>query len=100
MRNVVTLASQTPALSTLVKLLQAADLVDTVQNLYNATVFAPTNEAFAEFPEDILEELLLPSNKEKLRKVLLTHVVGQEIFARDIYSGEEVRAASGELLEF
>lgn len=44
--NVVDVASRAPELKTLVKLLVAAGLVDTLKNLQNATIFAPVNSAF------------------------------------------------------
>jgi uncharacterized surface protein with fasciclin (FAS1) repeats len=100
MKNVVTIALETPSLSTLVKLLKAADLVTTVQNLENATVFAPTNEAFANVPSDILEDLLQPANKHQLRKILLTHVVDHNIRSIDIMNADSTYSLSGALLEF
>ena len=46
-QNIAQLASATDSLSTLVTLLQSADLVTTLSGTDNFTVFAPTNEAFA-----------------------------------------------------
>ena len=39
------------------------------------TVFAPTDDAFAKLPEGTVETLLKPENKEKLKNILLYHVV-------------------------
>jgi uncharacterized surface protein with fasciclin (FAS1) repeats len=100
MKNAVTIALETSALSTLVKLLTAAGLVETVKNLHNATIFAPTNDAFALVPAETVASLLRPENKKSLQKILLTHVVPSEIFAEQISSGAEVRAVSGAVLEF
>lgn len=58
--NIVDIVIQAPELSTLVKLLEAAQLVDAVRNLRNSTLFAPTNEAFAKLPLSNLESLLEP----------------------------------------
>src|SRR5476651_2029062 len=60
--------------STLVKAVEAADLVSTLQGPGPFTVFAPTNEAFAALPQGTLNDLLKPENKDKLRAILLYHV--------------------------
>ncbi len=62
-------------LTTLVAAAKAAGLVDTLGGDGPFTVFAPTNEAFAQLPEGTVDNLLKPENKEMLTKVLLAHVV-------------------------
>jgi len=68
--DIVSLAAGTESLTTLVTAVKAAGLVETLQSEGPFTVFAPTNEAFAELPEGTLEMLLKPENKDKLTKVL------------------------------
>jgi transforming growth factor-beta-induced protein len=71
--------------STLVKAVEAAGLVDTLKGPGPFTVFAPTNAAFAKLPPDTLADLLKPENKDKLRDILLYHVIaGQEVMAADV----------------
>ena len=60
--------------TTLVKAVEAAGLVDTLEGPGPFTVFAPTNKAFAELPPGTLDMLLKPENKEKLKAILLYHV--------------------------
>ncbi len=60
--------------TTLVRAVQAAGLVETLKGPGPFTVFAPTNEAFAKLPAGTLDDLLKPENKEKLRSILLYHV--------------------------
>ncbi|MBA3488034.1 MAG: fasciclin domain-containing protein [Longispora sp.] len=74
---VATAASNNPALSTLVSAVQAAGLVETLNNAKGITVFAPTNDAFAKIPAADLQAVL--ANKEMLTKILTYHVVGQEV---------------------
>lgn len=100
MKNAVTIALETPALSTLVKLLKAAELVQTVQGLHNATIFAPTDAAFAKVPTNVVQSLLKHENKHVLKNILLTHVVGQEVFSSEITNGARVAAVSGAHLQF
>src|SRR5258705_417320 len=70
---VATAASNNPALSTLVSAVKAAGLVDTLNGLKGATVFAPTNEAFAKIPKADLDKVL--ADKAMLTKILTYHVV-------------------------
>jgi uncharacterized surface protein with fasciclin (FAS1) repeats len=48
------------------------------------TVFAPTNEAFAQLPKGTVENLLKPENKDKLVKILTYHVVSADAMANTI----------------
>ena len=81
-QTIAQLASANANLTTLVKALQAAGLVETLQGKGPFTVFAPTDEAFAKLPAGTLEALL--ADKEKLAAVLTYHVVGGKVTAGDI----------------
>merc|ERR1712156_661566 len=63
-KTIAELAIATPQLSTLLAAVKAADLVETLSGEGPFTVFAPTNEAFAEIPKDALDSLL--ADKEAL----------------------------------
>ena len=69
-----TAASNNPLLSTLVTAVVEADLVDTLNSDGPFTIFAPTNDAFAAIPEDILGAVL--ADQDLLTAVLTYHVVG------------------------
>ncbi|MEM9052658.1 MAG: fasciclin domain-containing protein, partial [Bacteroidota bacterium] len=51
------------------------------------TVFAPTNEAFADLAEDLDTDLDGVLALEQLDFVLLYHVVGEQLFAADLVAG-------------
>lgn len=74
---VATAASNNPLLSTLVSAVQAAGLVDTLNNAKNITVFAPTNDAFAKIDPATLKKVL--ADKTMLTAILTEHVVGQRL---------------------
>ena len=57
-KDIVAVASQAPQFKTLVKALQAAGLVETLKGAGPFTVFAPTDEAFANLPAGTLDGLL------------------------------------------
>ena len=59
--------------TTLVDLAVKAGLADTLSGDGELTVFAPTNDAFAALPADLVQTLM--DDKELLTKVLLYHVV-------------------------
>lgn len=64
---VATAASANPVLSTLVKAVKQAGLVDTLNSATNITVVAPDNDAFAKTPPATLNKVL--ANKAMLTKI-------------------------------
>lgn len=73
-RNVVQVAIGSKDHTTLVKAVQAAELVDVLSNTGPFTVFAPTNAAFDKLPAGTVESLLTPEKKEDLADILQYHV--------------------------
>lgn len=70
--TIVDAAIATPALSTLVDLVVAADLVDALATTDNLTVFAPTNDAFAALPSELVDVVI--NDVDLLTSVLTYHV--------------------------
>jgi uncharacterized surface protein with fasciclin (FAS1) repeats len=63
------------------------------------TVFAPTDDAFAKLPRGSIQMLLLPENHEKMRAILMHHLVIGRVVARDFLGKRmEAATASGELV--
>ena len=62
---------------TLLSLLEVSDLDSAVSSFGEGTIFAPTEEAFAKLPTELVTALLLPGNKDKLQSILLSHVVSE-----------------------
>lgn len=100
--DIVETASGNEDLSTLVELVTAADLVETLQGEGPFTVFAPTNDAFAALDAETLETLQDPANKDQLAAVLTYHVVPEELDAAAITKlaedGETITTVQGEEL--
>lgn len=89
--NIVDTAIAHKNLSTLVTALKAAGLDDLLREKGPYTVFAPSNAAFEKIGQVKLDALL--ADKEKLKKVLLAHVVvGKKVMAADVMEmgGKEV----------
>lgn len=85
--DVVQTAMGSDQFDTLVAAIQAADLVEPLQNAENITVFAPTDAAFAALPDGTLEMLLMPENKDVLVSILTYHVLPVEVPAADVAPG-------------
>lgn len=74
-RDIIDNAVESKDHTTLVAAVKAADLVQTLKGPGPFTVFAPTNEAFAQLPAGTVDTLLQPENKPILTKTLTYHVV-------------------------
>jgi uncharacterized surface protein with fasciclin (FAS1) repeats len=83
---------------TLAAAVSAADLVETLQSAGPFTVFAPTDNAFADIQSDV-DELLMPENKSKLAEILTYHVVSGEVMAADLEDGQELTTVQGGTLK-
>ena len=83
-KDIVDTAVSAGSFNTLVAAVKAAGLVDTLKGKGPFTVFAPTDEAFANLPAGTVETLLKPENKQKLVAILTYHVVAGKIMAGDI----------------
>jgi uncharacterized surface protein with fasciclin (FAS1) repeats len=74
--------------NTLVAALSAADLVGALSDPNGPfTVFAPTDEAFAALPEELVTCLLEPENKESLAAILTYHVVSGQFLSTELEDG-------------
>lgn len=82
---------------TLAAALEAAGLIDALKGAGPFTVFAPTDEAFAKLPAGTVESLLKPENKEKLKSILLYHVVSGNVPASKVVKldGQSVKTLQG-----
>ena len=74
-KNIVANALNANNVTTLVKAVKAAGLVNTLEGPGPFTVFAPNNSAFAKLPSATLTSLLQPANKAELVNILTYHVV-------------------------
>lgn len=94
--DIVGVAVGAGSFNTLVAALEAADLVATLQSPGPFTVFAPTDEAFANLPPGTVDDLLLPENKDKLTSILTYHVVPGKVLAADVVSLDSAETVQGQ----
>ena len=95
--DIVDTAVAAGSFNTLAKALDAAGLIDALKGDGPFTVFAPTDAAFAKLPEGTIASLLKPENKEKLKAILLYHVVSGKVTATDVMklNGRSVKTLQG-----
>jgi transforming growth factor-beta-induced protein len=80
---------------TLLAAATAGGLVETLSGDGPLTVFAPTDEAFADLPEGTVESLLKPENKSQLVDILTYHVVPGRIYAADALKAGRAATVQG-----
>jgi transforming growth factor-beta-induced protein len=95
-QNIVQTAVAAGQFKTLASLLTSAGLVDTLSTGGPFTVFAPTDEAFAKVPKGTLDALA--ADPEKLKAVLLYHVVQGAVTAADVVKLTSATSLEGESL--
>lgn len=59
------------------------------------TVFAPTDDAFAKLPPGTMQNLFKPENHDRLRTMMMHHVVIGRVVARD-FLGKRMEAATAD----
>lgn len=94
-QDIVEIAAGAGTFATLVAAVEAADLVATLKGEGPFTVFAPTDEAFANLPEGTVENLLKPENKDQLIAVLTYHVVAGKVMAADVVGLDSAETVQG-----
>lgn len=88
-RNIIQNASQSAEHRTLVRAVQAANLVATLEGPGPFTVFAPTDQAFSALPAGTLDGLLQPQNQPTLTQILTYHVLPQRVTFAEIEAAME-----------
>ena len=94
--DLVDVATEAGAFTTLLAAAEAAGLVDTLRSEGPFTIFAPTDEAFSNLPEGTVESLL--ADPEALRAVLLYHVVAGRVTAAQVVGLNEADSVEGSTL--
>jgi uncharacterized surface protein with fasciclin (FAS1) repeats len=94
MPTIVDVAVQAGSFKTLVQAVQAAGLVETLSGPGPFTVFAPTDDAFAQIPQETLQAVL--ADKEKLTAILTYHVVPGKLMAADVVNSTQLQTVQGQ----
>ena len=95
-QDIVETAVAAGTFNTLATALQAAGLADTLKGKGPFTVFAPTDDAFGKLPAGTVESLLKPENKDKLKAILLYHVVPGDVTAAQVVKLSSAKTVNGQ----
>ena len=98
-KTIVQTAIDAGSFNTLVTAVKAAGLVDTLNGTQEFTVFAPTDDAFANVDPATLQSLLKPENKAQLTQVLTYHVVPGRVSAKAAYGLDSAATVNGQRLD-
>ena len=97
-KDIVDTAVGAGSFKTLAKLLTDADLIGVMKGPGPYTVFAPTDEAFAKVPKEVLDGLA--KDKAKLQEVLKYHVLTSKWTTDDIKLVKQTGTAQGKAVTF
>ena len=92
-KNIVENAVNSKDHTTLVAVVKAAGLVETLQSAGPFTVFAPVNAAFDKLPAGTVDNLLKEENLKTLQTVLTYHVIAGRISSTELVAN--IKAAGG-----
>lgn len=82
--------------TTLINLLNQTGLIDMVRNAADMTLFAPTDDAFAELPPERLEQLTADVSEEgELYHILRYHIVGDSLTLNQIATDRYIPTLEG-----
>ncbi len=98
-RQLIATAVADGRFTTLKTALDAAGLTPFFQWDNPLTVFAPTDEAFAKLPKEVLSDLLKPENKEKLIAILSYHVSAGSSDLAGALQAKQLETVAGPPLE-
>ena len=91
--NVVQTAQSVDDLSTLVELVVAADLAETLATTEDITVFAPTNKAFEKMPRALSRAI--ENDPSILTAILTYHVAPERLMAADVVEMRSIETLQG-----
>ena len=97
--NIPTVATKAGKFNTLLAAAKAAGLVEALSGDKPLTVFAPTDDAFAKLPKDTVASMLKPENKDKLKAILLFHVVEGRVYSEDALAAKTAATLQGSKVE-
>lgn len=93
--DVLDVAAAAGQFQTFLEAVQAAGYEETLRGEGPFTVFAPTDEAFAQMDPAELERLMEPQQREELLALLAYHVVPERVTSEGVTGVVNAEAASG-----
>ena len=98
--DIAGVAKKAGQFETLLAAAEAAGITDALTGSKPLTVLAPTDKAFAALPKGTVETLLKPENKDKLKAILLYHVIPGSVSAGDALNAKAAKTLGGQKVNF
>lgn len=96
MADIIDTAKNAGSFNTLLKAVEAANLVDILKSPGPFTLFAPVDEVFARMPPGMLDELL--QDIPKLKKILTYHVLFGDVRTDNLLELEKAETVEGSIV--
>jgi uncharacterized surface protein with fasciclin (FAS1) repeats len=96
MGDILEKVATTENLTNLSQILETSEFVDMLKTPGPFTVFAPTDEAFAQLTKDKLDFLL--EDQEKLKRIIAYHLAFGDVRTEDLLQIDEVTTVEGSIL--
>ncbi|AVH65190.1 fasciclin [Nostoc sp. 'Peltigera membranacea cyanobiont' 213] len=96
MADLVETAIKAGNFNTLVKAATVGNLIEILKSPGSFTLFAPTDEAFANLPEGTLDSLL--KDIPKLQKIVAYHIVSGDVRSDDLLEINEAETLEGSIV--
>ncbi|BAY66267.1 beta-Ig-H3/fasciclin [Calothrix brevissima NIES-22] len=96
MADLVETAIQAGNFNTLVQAVEAVGLTEVLKRPGSLTIFAPTDDAFAQLPAGTLDKLL--QDIPKLKKIVAYHVASGDVRSDDLVQINEAETLEGSIL--
>jgi uncharacterized surface protein with fasciclin (FAS1) repeats len=83
--------------STFIELSRVTKLEEVLEHGGPYTIFAPTDEAFSQLPDGMIQDLRKPANRELLTKILRSHYVRGKWSIREMKQGMLITASGAKV---
>lgn len=95
MSNIIQVVNVDKNLKTLKKGVHASDLDQLLSSRGPFTFFAPSDIAFDKLAKGMMDNLLEPQNRAKLKDLVNNHIVNGKIKYQDLKDGDTLKAVNG-----
>ncbi|MDM9380420.1 fasciclin domain-containing protein [Chlorogloeopsis sp. ULAP01] len=96
MADIVETAVNAGSFKTLLKAVDISGLTETIKSPGPYTIFAPTDDAFANLSQETLDSLL--QNTEKLKRIVAYHIAFGDVRSDDLAQIDEAETVEGSVI--
>lgn len=91
--------ASTGSFSRFMEAVNQAEIGENIDGNRDLTIFAPTDEAFSKVPQEKIDELFKPENKQKLVEFVNNHIIRGNINHGDLTDGKELTNMNGNTIQ-